>query len=225
MDIMDREPFSGDEPEGHKEPDKQGVAELVYGVLFSPATVFRRVSKEPPLFLGFGIFLTATVLSSLVNTLAPRDFTGAPAELAGALAGAAPFIGILAALAAIVGWFIQAGVFQLFAEFMGGKGRAIEVLVILALIELPKIVITPFRVIGYLYIDSFAGRFLGIAASLVAAAWWVVLLVIGLREVQRFSTGRAVAVLLLPFAAVGLVLVVFAVSLAGIAAPFLDSVF
>ncbi|MCL4439762.1 MAG: YIP1 family protein, partial [Firmicutes bacterium] len=109
-----------------------------------------------------------------------------------------PYIGIIGALLAFIGWFMQAGVFHLFAELLGGRGRAVGVLTVLAFADIPRVLVIPFQVISVILVDSLFGRFLTVAVSLLAFIWWAVLLVIGLREIQGFSTGRAVAALLIP---------------------------
>lgn len=199
-----------------------GLAELVYGVLFNPVKTFRSISKHPPLFHGFLIFFGVVILTSLTNTLAPLSLS-ASAELNSALARTKSFIGIIGALFALIGWFVEAGLFQLLAEFLGGRGRAVGVLTVLALAGIPKVLVIPFQVISYLLAGSLFGRFLVIAASIIIFVWWAVLLVIGLREIQEFSTARSVATLLIPLGILGLTVVVFVLTLVGLIIPFLGA--
>lgn len=199
-----------------------GLAELIYGVLFNPVKIFRSISKHPPLFHGFLIFFGVVILTSLTNTLAPLNFA-APAELNTALARTRFLIGIIGALFALIGWFVEAGLFQLLAEFFGGRGRAVGVLTVLALAGIPKVLVIPFQVISFLLAGSLFGRFLFIAASIIIFIWWAVLLVIGLREIQEFSTARALATLLIPLGILGLTVVVFAIALVGLIIPFLGT--
>lgn len=224
------EPGSGSPPE--PEPmlaavNNRGLAgliELVYGVLFSPVQTFRRISQDPPVFFGFLIFLTVIILTSLVSSLTPPSLTKS-AELTAILAQTRPVIGIISVIFALIAWFMEAGLFQLLAEFFGGKGRAVGVLTVLALAGVPKVLVIPFQVISYLSGGSPVGRFLVIAASLAAFVWWAVLLVIGLREIQKFSTARSVATLVIPMGILAITVLVFALALVGLIIPFAGGAF
>lgn len=201
-----------------------GLAELVYGVLFNPVKTFRSISKNPPLLHGFLIFFGVVILTSLTNTLAPLSFSPT-AELDTTLARTRSLIGIIGAIFALIGWFVEAGLFQLVAEFFGGKGRAVGVLTVLALAGIPKVLVIPFQVVSYFLAGSFFGRFLVIAASIIVFIWWAVLLVIGLREIQKFSTARSLATLLIPLGILGLIIIIFALVLVGLIIPFMGGAF
>lgn len=201
-----------------------GLAELIYGVLFSPVKTFRRISKEPPLLHGFLIFFGVLILTSLTNTLVPPSLPNST-ELNTTLARTRPFIGIIWALFALLGWFLEAGLFQLLAEFFGGKGRAVGVLTVLALAGIPKVLAIPFQVFSYFLEGSLLGRSFVIAASIIAFLWWAVLLVIGLREIQEYSTARSLATLLIPLGILVLTIIIFALAVVGLIIPFMDGGF
>ncbi|MBU7007337.1 Yip1 family protein [Phosphitispora fastidiosa] len=203
--------------------DRLGFVELIYGVLFSPTATFAKVSRENHLFNGFVIFLTITLVSSVVNYLGARNFSDLPPELAGAFTEAGPYMGILAVVFAFIGWFVQAGILQVFAELLGGEGRALQVLTVLALAGIPKAFAIPFQVLGLFISGSMVSTFLSVAVSLLVITWFLVLMVIGLREVQGFSTGRAAAVFVLPLAALGLAFLIIVLSLAGFFIPLINS--
>jgi len=200
---------------------RPGLAELVYGILFTPSATFRRVADDPPLFHGFIIFLTVTILTSLTASLIPPDVS-IPPEFADAYAKVRPFMGIMGALLAFIFWFIQAGVLQVIAEFFEGQGRAIGVLTVLALADIPRVLVIPFQIISYFSAGSFFGSFLTVMASLIALVWWLVLSVIGIREIQRFSTGKAVVTLLTPLAVIIIVIVLITIALVGFITPFIQ---
>ncbi len=204
--------------------DSLGFAELIYGVIFNPGATFARVSRENHLFNGFVIFLSVTLLGSVVSFLGARDFSDLPPELAGAFTEAGPFIGVLAIVLAFISWFIQAGVLQVFAELLGGRGRALQVLTVLALAGIPKAFAVPFQVLGFFFAGSMVSTFLGAAVSLSVIIWSIVLMVTGLKEVHGLSAGRAAAVLALPLGTLGLALLIIAASLAGFVIPFINSI-
>ncbi len=200
-----------------------GFAELIYGVIFTPTATFRSISANPPLRHGFIAFFIIVALTSLVNIFLPPDFSKVPPEFREALVKAGPFIGLIGALLAFMSWFIQAGVFQLFAEFLGGKGRATGVLTVLALADIPRVLVIPFRVLGHFTATSVLGTFLTAAVGLGVFIWGVILLVIGLREIQEFSTGKAVATLLVPFGFAVLAVIIFLISFVGAVVPFANT--
>ncbi|MHB9093533.1 MAG: YIP1 family protein [Eubacteriales bacterium] len=227
-DVVAQEALAPAKVAGAKDDNRTGragLAELIYGVIFTPRVTFRKFTEDPPLFQGFVVFLLVVILTSLMNTLVPPDFSKGSAELAGALAKTRPYIGIIGALLAFIGWFMQAGVFHLFAELLGGRGRAVGVLTVLAFADIPRVLVIPFQVISVILVDSLFGRFLTVAVSLLAFVWWAVLLVIGLREIQGFSTGRAVAALLIPFGILGLVIIVLTAAIVGFIAPFMGGAY
>ncbi|MDT3700103.1 MAG: Yip1 family protein [Thermincola sp.] len=219
--VIDEQKFASEEL---KDQSVLGLAELIYGVLFSPVRTFRRISDNPPLFHGFLVFFGVLFLTTLTNILVPSSIM-TPTELNLVLARPRLLIGIMGAFLTLIGWFVQAGLFQLLAEFFGGKGRAMGVLTVLALARLPRVLMIPFYVLSYLLADSYFGRFFIIAASIIAFIWWAVLLVIGLREIQLFSTARALATLSIPLVILGLTFIVFAMALVGLVLPFIDGAF
>jgi hypothetical protein len=195
--------------------------ELIYGVIFSPTATFRKISAEPPLFRGFIIFLTVIILTSLVNTLIPPDLSGVDVQFTDAIAKAGPYLGVIGAVFSFLGWFIQAGIYHLFAELVGGHGKATGVLTVLALSELPKAIIIPLQVISYFKTETLLGKFLSIAAVITAVVWGIILLVIGLKEIHQISTSRAIAVVILPLAVMFISITVMIAASVGLVILFL----
>lgn len=204
--------------------ERRGFFDLIYGTLFNPSATFRAIAGEPPVFYGFLIFMSVVVITSLVNIILPQDMGEMPPELAEVLAQAGPSLVIVGAIVSTLFWFIQAGILQVIAELMGGRGKAVGVLTVLALAGIPSVLAVPFRVLGYFLGDSFVGSFLTIVGSLLVFVWWVVLLVLGLREVHQISTGKAIAVIISPFAGLMLMLIVTIISLFAFIAPLLSNI-
>ena len=204
---------------------KPVITELIYGALFAPASTFRRISGDPPLFYSFIVFLAVLVLTSLVQIVIPQQVGNLPPELADALSGTGPYLGIIGAVFSVIGWFIQAGVFQVFAELFGGRGRAAEVLTVLAFASVPGVVIIPFRIFSYYTPDSLLISLLTMAVTLAVIVWRIAILTIGLRETHQFSTGKALAAIFVPGAVILLAAGILAASLIGLFVPFLNQVF
>lgn len=209
---------------GKETKERRGIFELIYGTLFNPVGTFRLIANEPPVFHGFVIFISVVAITSLINMLLPRDFGEVPPELAEAAAHVGPSVIIAGAIMSMVFWLIQAGILQVIAELLGGRGKAVGVLTVLALASIPSVLAVPFRVVSYFLKESFAGSFLTIAGPLLAFVWWIVLLILGLREVQRFSTGKAVAAVIAPLVGIVLILIVTVISLFAMIAPIIDSI-
>ncbi|HWI54071.1 MAG TPA: Yip1 family protein [Desulfobacteria bacterium] len=213
----------GENEEGPEKREGPGVFELIYGVLFNPVRTFRSIADDPPVFHGFLIFILVLIITSLVNILLPQDLAEMPPELAGVASQAGPSIVIVGAIMTTVLWFVQAGVLQVIAELLGGRGKAVGVLTVLALAGIPGLLMVPFRVAGYFLAESFAGSFLTIAGALLTYVWWVVLLVLGLRETQRFSTLKAVAAIIAPIVGIVLIITVTVITLFTLIAPLLNN--
>lgn len=200
---------------------KPGLLELVYGTLFNPVATFNRVSTDPPVFYSFIIFIAVVILNSIVDAVLPQELAGMPPELSIAVSQAGPVITVIGAILSILIWFLQAGILQVLSELLGGQGRALGTLTVLALSGLPGVLAIPFNVASYFLRESFAGTFLSVAGALLAGIWALILLIIGIRQVHNLSTGRAVAVVVAPVVVLIAFVIVLVVSLLVFAAPFL----
>lgn len=205
---MDGHGVDGGEP--------QGFLEIVYGVLFEPVKTMRRAADNPPLVTALVIVTILSLLGTLMAMLTfsrilSQSFNGA--VLSGALVPVGAFISLVFSY---VKWFGYSAVLHLVADLLGGKGAVRGVFTAVGLAVLPNILLFPFQFIGYLYgLGNLAVTVLLLLAGLAVEIWSSVVLVIGIREVYRLSTGRSVLVFFIPFLALFLLLVlsVTAVSL------------
>lgn len=197
--------------------EKLGIADLVYGILFNPTATFRQISEEPPLFYGFVIFVTVVVLTSIVSALVPVEISEVPPPLADIFVQAKPLLAIVGAIFTLIFWMVQAGVLHLFAELLGGRGRATGVLTALALADIPTVMVIPLQIISYFTTGTFLGSFLTVSSSLIMFFWVLALTVIGLREIHQLSTGRAVAALLAPMGMFLLIIIILTIIILGFA--------
>lgn len=218
-DGLNSDGFHDEEREGAD--DKLGIVELFYGVIFAPSEIFRRVAKNPPLSQGIIIFLVVSVMTTLAGTLASPQVPEFPPEFAAVLQSARPYLLMLGVFFAAMFWFIQAGVIHLIAELLGGTARSVTVLVVFALIKIPGLIMIPVHVANRFLEESFFSIFLSVAGGLAVFLWTVILLIIGLRETEGFSTGRAAAAVFIPIGVVVLLLIFLLISFVGTALPFL----
>ncbi|MBM7853759.1 hypothetical protein JOC37_000124 [Desulfohalotomaculum tongense] len=215
-----------------KAPLKLSMADLIYGILFSPVKTYRRVAEAPPvastllLVIGLNLVLAVMDMFSADNQLAQSLNSGFMNEtMVNAVQAAAPVIAATGFIINIVIWFVYSGLLHLIAEFYGGRGRAVTTFTVYGLAGLPAVALIPVQ--GLEIVSN--SHFTAVMSIIVTAAvviWGIVLLTIGLREAQRLSTGRALAVVITPWA-VGLmlaaaVLVLFITAMSSLApeAPF-----
>lgn len=203
---------------------KTGFFELIYGTLFNPVETFTKVSRNPPLFQGFIIFIISVLLISVSRILLPQDMADLSPEVAGIISQAGPSVAVLSAIIALVFWFIQAGILQVVAELLGGRGSAVGVLTILALAGIPGVLAIPFQVAGHFLSESFLGSFLALAGNLFSIIWWVIILILGIRQVHGFSTGKSVITVIAPIITFFLIIIVMVITMFAFISPLINSV-
>lgn len=187
--------------EGMREKPPPGFLELIYGVLFEPGTVFRKVVARPPLGQTVIIFTLVNVIVALMNALVTSRlmYQHATDQMAGFMHALSPVLGILGLVFQYGKWFFYSGLLHLLAELLGGRGRATGVFIITGLASLPSIFIVPVNLLLFLFgVRGFTLSVLIYLLGIIILVWGAFLLVLGIREEHRFSTGRAVAVVLLP---------------------------
>ncbi|MEW6725924.1 YIP1 family protein [Desulforudis sp. 1088] len=186
------------------------LLELVYGVLFDPVATFRRLAESPPLGTTF---ILITILNAAAVLMGLFTLRLAPHEVFGAV-GAGLSVGI--ALGSFFLWYVKwlcyGAVLHLVAQLFGGTGHARATLVAYGLASLPGLFMFPVQSLSLLFTGKSAGFIPGLA-SVGLFIWSVVLLVVGMREMHRMETARALAVVFLP----AVVLIVLLAGLIGLA--------
>ncbi|MFZ5649707.1 MAG: YIP1 family protein [Bacillota bacterium] len=206
-----------------------GMLELIYGILFDPVGTFRRTAHSPPLGRTLAVFSLVKIMTILVGGyfLSLRMMNGSLAGFGGlgigeAIEIMAPVVAAMVLVYEYLKWFVYSGILYLLAELAGGRGKAAGVLTATGLASLPALLILPVQILAAV----FGGKALsGVADVLIWLAvmiWGAVLVVIGLRETQQLSTGRAVMVALTPALGLIIIFILAIVLLAGIIAPLFD---
>jgi hypothetical protein len=201
-----------DSGEGPEKPELSFL-ELVYGVLFDPVSTFKMVAANPPLWqsiLIYGIIVIFTgAMGIFINfrTL-PPSLTDLPAVVVRAVQGILPLLAMGGVFFQFIKWFVYSALLHLLADFYGGKGNARGVFTVYGLAGLPTLFII---LVQLLVLSTSPGNtflnMLTLTVSLALSVWGIVLLIIGIREVHGFSTGRAVAVVFTPAAVIALLIV------------------
>ncbi len=182
---------------------KKGILEIFYGVLFEPARTFAGFAQKPPIFtitIIFVAFNLAEALTDIFTTPVYLDKIGELPGIAGAGAKQAmlSFAVIAGFLFSLIKWFFMAGLLHLLAELYGGNGTARSVWAVYGVAGLPAVFMIPVQIIISLFTTGESFDYIAGLLTLGLYAWGVILLIIGLREVHHFSTGRAVFTVVTP---------------------------
>ncbi|MGB2728567.1 MAG: Yip1 family protein [Halobacteriota archaeon] len=185
------------------------LLENIFGTLFSPASTFRRMLEErTTVTIAAIIVLIAGICSGAGNILMQNAVMSLFAEFPGfevvQLSPAASII--LSVVIGFIGWVVIAGILHVVAKILGGKGVFTEMLVLMGFAALPNVFQAPIGLVVILY-GGLTGAFIALGLSGILAIWILILNVLAIREAHKFSTGRAIATLVLPF--VVLIVLVF----------------
>ncbi len=192
-------------PEGPNREKKEGILELVYGVLFEPVRTFAGMAVNPPVLMALGLVVALNLAEALMGLFTtPLYFRELNLPHIPGFDLARSLLSLVVAggfVLGIVKLFFMAGLLHLLAELYGGKGNARSVLAAYALAGLPAAFMIPVQLLASLLAPGMA---IGVITGLLSFGvyvWSVVLLVIGIREVHGFSTGKAALTVFTPPAA------------------------
>jgi hypothetical protein len=170
--------------------------EKVRGFVFNPVETFRK-SKEDPLGSAFIYFIVLVLINAILSTLVllaginamnlPDTIPGLKAIFPGIL-----FVGLI--VGGIVGIFIGGGWLHIFIWLLGGRKGYFQTVKTLMYGTTPGLLIGWIPLIG-----------------IIGLIWDLILVVIGIRELQEMSTERAVVAVIL---AAVIILVIIIVSVA-----------
>lgn len=186
---------------------EQGLLELAAGVVVDPARTLRIVTSAAP--VGMAIFLT--VLLSLLSSGASaaqvafghmQSTFGGPQGPFGDLGLSRPLLIagmlILGPLFSLLGLAIGTAILKLSSLALGGKGSYPSLFTGLAFANVPSIFGIPLQLLPLAL--GQAGQMFSGLLNMALAIWIIFLAVIAVREANRFTTGRAVAAVLIPIA-------------------------
>ncbi|MGI6492431.1 MAG: YIP1 family protein [Peptococcaceae bacterium] len=193
-----------------------GFLELVYGMLFEPGKTLHSVAQRPSLTIALALVTALTLAGVLIWLLTVSQ---AIDQLAGSAAegffpaAVKPVLALGAVLMFIWGyikWLGYSALVSLTAELLGGVGRSRDVAAIAGLALIPTILLIPAQLLN-LYLDA---ALLMLISVPVVWVWVAVLLVMGVKESHRLSTGRALVAVISP---VILLLVLLGLMITGLA--------
>ena len=192
------------------------LLENIFGTLFSPASTFRRMSEERTSVTTAAIVvLIACICSGAGSILTQSAFMSLFAEFPGFEEMVfSPIASMtLSVVFGFILWVVIAGILHVVAKVLGGKGAFTETLVLMGFAMLPNIFQAPIGLIA-IFSGGLTGAFIAMGLGGILAIWVLILDVLAIREAHKFSTSRAIATLVLPFAV--LVVLAFILMIVGI---------
>jgi hypothetical protein len=196
-----------------------GFLDTAVGVVTAPVQTLRSVVNRQPVV--WSLVLLA-VINALTTAAQAASFSGQAAFGGPALGGGS--FALSGPGAVLLGVFVGAPVGMamtalftaavlLFARMLRGSGTYRSTFCGLAFATVPQV----FTVIvsAAMVPLGFAGDLLGAVLAFGIGIWTVVLSVIAVRHAHRFTTGRAVAAVLLPIAVLVVVVILFVVIVVG----------
>ncbi len=157
-------------------------------IITEPATFFGRVDPTSPfqgsLLYGVLIFVVSMLFSAFWQAAVQLMGLGAAPEPVAQLMGLGALVGILvlSPVFALIGIFLGAGIFHLLLLLFGWNEHPFGATV---------------KVVSFSGVSGLANA-IPVCGNLIGAVWGIILLVVGLRELQGTSTGQAVVVVLAP---------------------------
>lgn len=178
--------------------------DLVYGILFQPVATYQRVAVRPPLAMTvalvavLNILLAAMGMNTMEHNFLAEHLTGND-HIFSLFQQASSYIALLTFLINMLWWLLLSALLHLVAEFLGGAGRGIATFTVYGLAGLPAVLMLPLQSLEIIFPGNSFLTTISTLGALVVTLWGIALLVIGVREVHQFSTGRAVLVLVTPW--------------------------
>jgi hypothetical protein len=184
------------------------LLENIFGILCSPASIFRRMLEErTSVTIAAIVVLIACICSGVGSILTQSAVMSMFAEFPGFEPAGPGFEEMMlsptasmtmSVVGGFISWVVITGILHAVAKVLGGKGAFTEMLVLMGFAALPNIFQAPIGLVVILS-GGLAGAFIAMGLGGILGIWVLILDVLAIREAHRFSTGRAIATLVLPF--------------------------
>jgi hypothetical protein len=193
----------------------EGLLETAVSVVTRPVPTLRRLTSDPK--VSWGIIVTVVIALATAVLTAVQPETSAPQEIPSqpgfptenfmrTLGVALVILGPLFSLGSLAVWTaILLGTSRL----LGGRGGYAGLFTGLAFAAVPNILAVPFQLLPLAL--GAAGGILAGFVGLGIGIWVFILGVLAVRENNDFSTGRALAAVLIPVGVLLLIGIIFAV--------------
>lgn len=216
---MTREtPEQAREPEPIQEsPVDEGLLETAVSVVTRPAPTMRRLTSDPKVGWAIVVVLLVSLASAIVTALQPET-TVAPGFTPQSRFQTEDMAGAIGAIIVILGPLVTLGVTAITAaillgtsRLLGGRGGYAGLFTGVGFANIPNVFGVPAQLLPLAL-----GAAGGVLAALVGFGiliWTFVLHVLAVRESNDFSTGRAVAAVLIPVAVLFALFIILVVAL------------
>lgn len=184
------------------------LIEVIYGILFQPASTFGYLSREKPLKQGLIIFLIVALFNVLISQ--GIEAWGINNAIYSLPANFIWFAGLIGIIASIIMLFFMAGFWSLISEIIYGQANAKGLLVSLSFAYLPGVLGPPLQYAAMLIGIKTAAMFLPFLTWL----WVLVLQVMALREALSLRNSQAILLFAIPLLVV-LAMVMLTIIIAG----------
>lgn len=194
---------SGSYGSGHRRPDteenevgmhRESPWDILVDVIVAPVKAFQYLSVQRHVGLAYVVAFVVVLLGMLAaDPVAVGDQALLDDARDGGLAFWPVWLGS-AALGAAIGLVLAAGFQHIVVWLLGGKNRFSYTFQAMGFAVLPNVFLAPLAVVHRM-VDL--GAFM-LLANRGVYIWSLVLLVIAMREVHKFSTGRAIAAVAIP---------------------------
>ena len=188
-----------------RQSSTQGFLETCIGVIFVPVPTMRTIVRSRPIGWALIVIVAISVAQVIAGaaSLDPSDFDDA-AWVQGPLQGFS-IVGGPALAIAVVAFFTA--ICWLMSRILGGRGSYGGLFAGLGFAYLPAVFTVPVTFMA-LQLDTF-GQGLSGMIGFGVSVWTIILSVFAVQANNNFSTGRAIAALLIPLAVLFVLLIAF----------------
>jgi hypothetical protein len=200
---------------------EEGPLETAVSVLTRPVPTLRRVTQLAPVGWAIGLVAVLQFLSGIAAGFATPAFEGVrgPTPEMGAFSVLA--LAIVFSSAGLIGLALGAGILHGIARLLRGTGTYKGLFAGLGFAQVPYVFTIPAQL---LVLAGPGGTILWFLVTFGLFIWSFALATIAVRENHGFSTGRAVATMLIPLAVVIALVVVLVIALVALVAGLMTQI-
>ncbi|WP_378955303.1 Yip1 family protein [Pelosinus sp. sgz500959] len=173
----------------------------LYDVLFQPWVAMRNMAESKNVGQAISVFFCSILVPIWALYFGLKD-TG--------LAMMFHVLVMFKVIGSLMIWIMGVAIWQLTAEFFGGRGTAVGLFVTLGFAHIPRIFMVPLWAMVTV-MPSSTKTFLLSISVLVLVFWSLYLDVVAIREVHQLSTAKSVLVLMSPIIGIGVLCAVIAI--------------
>jgi hypothetical protein len=216
---------TGQEAQTEEALEDQSLFDLLYGVIARPVATFKYLSVKKPWVMAIVLYIAVAFISAVAGVPGQQDQLSDLTKLGGNSninIGAIVIVALVIVLPifSFIGLLIIGGIYHLLARAFKGNGSYKGMISTLGFAGFPSIVSTPFSLLYF--IGGPIGKIIAVVTTLsvsfIVGIWILVLNILAIRENYKLSTGKAVAVCLIPVAVVIVLLVILLTILIAIVA-------